>query len=286
MRLGGEIEGRSPHAVLVDGDAVAFEEPGGVALRDLSNARAPPRAPHSWRGRGRRIAADAAERDALVGQPFVGVVGAQRQPVFGARGEHAIGFADALGGEIVDHHAEIGFGAVENRAPSCAAGAARRVEASDQPLRGRFLVAGGAVDLAGEKKPGRCAALPAPASSSAGIDIVIFDRVARSQDARPLQPGDGRDQRRLRLLGQRGRDAVGIDGADRRRPPARGRSGGFRGRRSGSPCPRSTGNSAARVRRSRRNRRPERWALARTIACVSAVVRVMWQGNCGAASAR
>ena len=68
---------------------------------------------------------DAADRDALVGQPLIGVVGAQGQPIFGARGEHAIGLGDAARHEIVDHHAEIAFGAVEHDRRS-AAGAARR----------------------------------------------------------------------------------------------------------------------------------------------------------------
>ena len=43
-------------------------------------------------------------------QAPVGVVGPKRQTEFGARGEHAIGFADAVACEIVDHDAEIGVG--------------------------------------------------------------------------------------------------------------------------------------------------------------------------------
>ena len=58
--------------------------------------------------------ADAAERNTPVRQALIGIVGAQRQPIFGARGEHAIGLGDAAGDEIVDHHAEIAFGAVEH----------------------------------------------------------------------------------------------------------------------------------------------------------------------------
>ena len=73
--------------------------------------------------------------------------------------------------------------------------------------------------------------------------------------------------------------------SDRRALPARGRSGGCRGRRSGRPCPRSTGNSAGRGRRSRRNRRrcDGRWR-ARSRGR-RALVRVMWQRTCGVAIA-
>ena len=104
--------------------------------------------------RPRPLGADAAERDALAGQPLIGVVGAQRQPIFGARGEHAIGLADAARDQIVDHHAEIAFGAIEHDRRA-AAGPRGGIEAGNQALRGGLLVAGGAVDLAGEEKPGR-----------------------------------------------------------------------------------------------------------------------------------
>ena len=56
---------------------------------------------------------DAAGGDRLGRQPRRGIVGAQPQPIFGAGGEHPIGLGDALQDEIVDHHADIGIGAVE-----------------------------------------------------------------------------------------------------------------------------------------------------------------------------
>src|SRR6185503_3156533 len=46
----------------------------------------------------------------------------------------------------------------------------------------------------------------------ARIDVIVFDRVARANEARILQTGNGRDQRVLHVFGQRGRDAVRIDG--------------------------------------------------------------------------
>ena len=70
--------------------------------------------------------ADAADRDALAGQPLIGVVGPQRQPIFGPRGEHPIRLGDAAGHQIVDHHAEIAFGAVEHDRPARRRPAPRR----------------------------------------------------------------------------------------------------------------------------------------------------------------
>ena len=45
--------------------------------------------------------ADAAERDSLVGEALVGVVGPQGQAVFGPRGEHPVRLGDAAGDEVV-----------------------------------------------------------------------------------------------------------------------------------------------------------------------------------------
>jgi hypothetical protein len=48
------------------------------------------------------------------GEAEVGVVLAEEQAVFGAAGEHAVGFGAALGDEVVDHHAEVGLVAAED----------------------------------------------------------------------------------------------------------------------------------------------------------------------------
>ena len=104
----------------------------GEAVAAFIIARAAPSRAVCGAVEGGARRADAAERDALVGQPLVGVVGAQRQAIFGARGEHAIGLADALGDEIVDHHAEIGFGAVED-APAPPAGQRAALSPATRP---------------------------------------------------------------------------------------------------------------------------------------------------------
>src|SRR5206468_9672307 len=45
----------------------------------------------------------------------------------------------------------------------------------------------------------------------AGIDMVVFDGVARPDHLRLLESGNGREDRELNLFRQRGRDPVGID---------------------------------------------------------------------------
>ena len=59
------------------------------------------------------LRAHAADGDALLGQALVGVVRAQGEAIFRARGEHPIRLGDAAGDEVVDHHPEIAFGAIE-----------------------------------------------------------------------------------------------------------------------------------------------------------------------------
>ncbi len=158
--------------------------------------------------------ADTADRDATIREPLVRIVRAQRQTILGARCEHAIGLGDAAGDKIVDHHGEIAFGAIEDDlatgAPS-PAHARRGIEPGDQALPRRFLIAGGAVDLAGEKETWHPPGLERRLQL-ARIDVVVFDRITRPQHLGLLQAGNGRDQRPLHLLRQGGRDAIRIDG--------------------------------------------------------------------------
>ena len=153
---------------------------------------------------------DAAERDSLRRQPLVGVVGAQRQPELSTRGEHAIGLADPVSREVVDHHPKIGFGAVEGR-QLLAAGLACGIDSRQHALGRRLLVAGRAVDLSGQEQAAEPARLQRRIEP-AGVDIVIFDRITGTEDARPLEPRNRRHQRALRLRRQRSRNAVRIDG--------------------------------------------------------------------------
>ena len=157
------------------------------------------------------FAADAACGDTERREALVGVVGAKREAVLGAAGEHAIGLGDAARDEIVDHHAEIAVGARDDERIACARRRARGIDAGKHPLPRCFLIAGGAVDLPGEKQPRHRLDLEAR-RQLARIDIVVFDGVAGTLHARLLQPRDGGEEGELHIFGERGRDAVRIDG--------------------------------------------------------------------------
>src|SRR6185312_11804080 len=150
-----------------------------------------------------------AQRVALLGEAQVGVVLAQVQPVFGARGEHAVGLDRAVAGEVVDQHTEVGL--VAARVPRrLALGGKRGVQAGDQPLRAGFLVAGGAVDLAGEVQARDRLGFQ-PRLQAARVEVVVLDGVAGTGDVRLFEALDRPHQRQLHVEWQRGGDAVRVD---------------------------------------------------------------------------
>ena len=153
---------------------------------------------------------DTAQRNAPARQALIGIVGAQSQPVFGTRCEHPIRLADAARHQIIDHDPEIAFRPIEQDWRR-AGGTSRGVEAGDKALRGGLLIAGGAIDLPGEKQPAQALGLQRRMKLTR-IHMIIFDGVAGPNDAGALETGNGGDQGRLHVLGQRGRDSVGING--------------------------------------------------------------------------
>ena len=88
---------------------------------------------------------------------------------------------------------------------------ARGVDAGKHPLPRCFLIACGAVDLTGEEEPRHGLDLEAR-RQLARIDIVVFDGVAGPLHARLLEARDGGEEGELHIFGERGRDAVRIDG--------------------------------------------------------------------------
>ena len=100
-------------------------------------------------------------------EPQVRVVLAQHQPVLRAAREHAVRLARAAGDEVVDQHSDIGF--VTAWIPGLAILRSKRgVHPGHESLRGRLLVTGGAVDLAGEEQVLRRGASPSHGRSSRG----------------------------------------------------------------------------------------------------------------------
>src|SRR5690606_35326631 len=134
---------------------------------------------------------------------------AQLQAVLGARGEHAVRLDGAVAGQVVDEDADVGLVA-PRRPRRLAAGGAGGVEAGDQALRRRLLVARGAIDLAGEVQAGDRLRLQG-GLQAARIEIVVLDSSARPGDVRVLEARDGAHQGEVHVPGQGGGNAVGID---------------------------------------------------------------------------
>ena len=205
----GEQVDRVPNdAVLLDPEPLAVQRGRAGAQRPRQVTRRPQRR-FLFAPGFQPLPGKAADPGADRAEPLVGVVRAQPETILGPRGEHPVRFADALGHQIVDQHADIGVSPVQDQGrPS--GHRQTRVEPSHQALRRSFLVPRRPVDLAGEvqawdhPRPQRVVERP-------WIDVVVLDRVARPDHAGIFQPGNGPEQRLLHIAGQGGRNPVRID---------------------------------------------------------------------------
>ena len=179
----------------------------GQRNRLVANARTSAKRGHLCRMEAAPFRAHAADGNAPGGEPLVGVVRPQRQPVLRPRGEHPIGLGDPLGNEVVDHHPEVAFGAVEHDTRRSRRPATPR-SGRPQALRRRFLIAGGPVDLAGEQAR-QTLRLPAWVSAGPGPRDRIRWR-SRAAPRGPFPAPGWWPERGLDLLRQRGGDPVGI----------------------------------------------------------------------------
>ena len=93
-----------------------------------------------------RVRPDTADIEAKRGQALISVIGAQGQPVFGTRGEHAVRLRRAAGNNIVDHHADIGLRTVESEGGSRLQPSARHLSRHNA-LRRSFFITRRAIDL-------------------------------------------------------------------------------------------------------------------------------------------
>ena len=135
---------------------------------------------------------------AALGEAEIGVVLPQHQPVFGARGHHAVGLVHALGDQIVHQHAQIAVVAGEQH--GFAPGKPERgVDAGVDALRRGLFIARGAVHLPGEPQP-RDLARSERAGEGGGVDAVVLDGVGQSHKARVFQPRHGAVKGALHLL--------------------------------------------------------------------------------------
>src|SRR6185437_6996601 len=105
-------------------------------------------------------------------------------------GEHPIRLASTARDEVVDQHSQIGLAAL--RQPGLAlADCQGRVDAGDEALRRRFLVARRAVDLAGKEQPPETSGLQRRLQIP-GVEEVVLDRIAGAGQVRVLEAADGR----------------------------------------------------------------------------------------------
>ena len=143
------------------------------------------------------------------GQPRIGIVLAQLQPVFGAAGEHPVRLQGAVGNQVVDQHAQVGLVAAR-RPRGFVLHQTRGVDPGQQTLRRSFLVAGGAIDLAGEKQSGNRLGFQR-GLEPARVEEVVFDGVAGAGDVCVFEADDAAYQGQLHVERQRGADAVRVD---------------------------------------------------------------------------
>jgi hypothetical protein len=136
----------------------------------------------------RRAVVEQPEVERVGHEPPVGVVAPEEQPVFRARGEHSVGLAMLEADQVVDHDPDVPLVAPEHeRGPALEL--QRGVDARDEPLAARFLVAARAVDLAGEVEAADAARLEG-GPQLGGRRVVVLDRVAVAQELGFLEPGD------------------------------------------------------------------------------------------------
>ena len=146
-------------------------------------------------------------------QPEIGVIFAQHQSILGTTREHAIRLADTACREIVDEHADIRF--MTLRMPLifllCLP---RRIQAGEQSLRRRLLVAGRAIDLAGKVQARNRLGLKRRLQVTR-IEVVILNRIARLRDARFFKAANRSHESFLYISRQACRNAIRIDDVGR-----------------------------------------------------------------------
>ena len=132
------------------------------------------------------------------GQPLVGVVLPQHQPVLAAGGHDAVGLVGALGHQVVDEGADVALRPGENEwtLPSQLPGG---VDASHKALNGGLLVSGGAVELPRAVQAGHLLCFQR-GQQGQRVDAVIFDGVGRAGHDRAAQAGYAMEHLDLHLL--------------------------------------------------------------------------------------
>src|SRR3984893_9930147 len=93
-------------------------------------------------------------------EPAVGIIFAQEQAVLRPRGKHPVWLAaDSARHQVVNHHSDVRLVTPQNQR-WLVANLKRGVDSRHQALSASFLVAGSAIDLAGEEEPVHQLGLP------------------------------------------------------------------------------------------------------------------------------
>ena len=143
-------------------------------------------------------------------QPEIGIVRTQVQPVFRTGGKHPVRFVHALGDQIVNHYADIGFRTVDDKFPAFAFRFEGSVNAGQQSLGSGFFIAGGTVNLSGKEQARHLFQLQT-VIQFLRIDIIVLNRISVTDNTDIFQPLDGMDKRFLHVGRERGGNAVGIN---------------------------------------------------------------------------
>ena len=132
------------------------------------------------------------------GEPLVGVVLPQHQPVLAAGGHDAVGLVGALRHQIVNEGADVALRPGEDKGafPFQLPG---RVNAGHKALNGGLLIPGGAVELPRAVQAGHLLRFQR-GQQAQRIDAVIFDGIGRTGHDRAAQAGYAMEHLDLHLL--------------------------------------------------------------------------------------
>ena len=144
-------------------------------------------------------------------QTLIGIIGPQHQTILRTRGKHAVGFARPLRDQIIDHHTDISIRTIQHKLAFATINHQRRINPGNQPLPGGFFVTSCSIDLPGKKQASNFFGFQRMAQLTR-IDKIIFNRIARTEYFHLFQTGDRCQQCQLNILGQGGRNTIGIDG--------------------------------------------------------------------------
>ena len=142
------------------------------------------------------------------GQTHVRVVLPEEDAIFRAGGKHSVGFVHAFCNEVVDEDADVRFIPSEDeRLPTVAIN--MRIDAGDESLSARFLVAGRPVDLSGEEKIPDALRLERMVELRR-VEEVVLDSIAGSEYLHVAERRDSFERPQLHVQGQRRGKAVQV----------------------------------------------------------------------------